>query len=114
MRYLMPPVSAQTNERGELEFNIDPLFKALNGVEAARIRCCPICGFIFWASRKDKPCCTVHCAKIHRTRRWRSKYLDQYKLQRVNRQASSEPACKVQLAKEDRQREKVRSLPKRK
>ena len=83
MRYLMPMPTAQTNDRGELEFNVDPLIEALKGVQVSKIRNCPICSAFFWASRKDKPCCSNRCAKIRRTRRWREKYPDRYKLRRL-------------------------------
>lgn len=83
IRYLMPMLTAQTNDRGELEFNVDPLVEALKGVEASKIRICPICKAIFWASRKDKPCCSNRCGKIRRTRRWREKYPNRYKLRRL-------------------------------
>jgi hypothetical protein len=82
MRYLMPAVSAHTNERGELEFDVDPLVKILQGVEASRIRICPICKLLFWASRRDQPCCVIQCAKILRTRLWRESFEIKYRSQR--------------------------------
>jgi hypothetical protein len=82
MKYLMPNVSAYVNERGELEFNINPLVKAFQGAEAARIRLCSICKLIFWASRADKPCCSLRCAKILRSRNYREGYKLKYQTQR--------------------------------
>ena len=74
----MPHISVYTNDRGELIFNIPPLVKILQGVEAASIRRCPICGLIFWAARSDKPCCSTRCAKVRRSRHSREKYAVKY------------------------------------
>lgn len=104
MRYLMPNVSAYPNERGELEFNVDPLINVLQRVEASRIRICPICGFIFWAARQDKPCCSIRCAKIRRTRLWRESYENKYKDQR------SEKNKALRILKTHREREKLSQL----
>jgi hypothetical protein len=111
VRFVMPHASVRVNERGQAEFNIDHLVKVLDGVEVSKIRVCPICGVIFWAPRKDAPCCSIRCGKVQRTRRYRAKYLEQYKLQRVTRaQVSSDAERKAQLAKEVREREELMSL----
>lgn len=51
-------------------------------VEGRRIRRCPICADIFWAGRKDQPCCSKKCNQIKRTREWRAQYPEKYKIQR--------------------------------
>lgn len=78
MNYLMPHVSVYTNDRGELIFNIPPLVKILQGVEAARVRRRPICDLIFWAARMDRPCCSTRCAKARRRHHSREKYAVKY------------------------------------
>ena len=78
INYLMPHVSVYTNDRGELVFNTPLLVKILQGVEAARIRRCPICGLIFWAGRMDRPCCGPKCAKARRRHHSREKYAVKY------------------------------------
>lgn len=104
MHYLMPRVSAYTNERGEVEFSVDPPIKELQAVEASRVRTCPICDLIFWAARRDKPCCSIRCAKIRRTRLWRESYKNKYKDQRSKKN-------KVRrTVREQREREKLAQL----
>lgn len=56
--------------------------EALKGVDATRVRECQICNKIFWAGRTNQHCCSKNCAHVLRTRRWREKYQDHYKLQR--------------------------------
>lgn len=100
----LPNVSAQTNQRGELQFNLGPLVAALEGIEPFRIRTCPICSLIYWAARRDKPCCSKKCAHILRTRRWRERYGDRYKnARKEKRQGRHE-------SKEALEREALRDL----
>ena len=44
------------------------LFQVLEGVEAERIRQCPVCEKLFWAGRLDQPACGARCANILRGR----------------------------------------------
>lgn len=78
-------LTAHLDERGQVRFDISPIVEALDGIEGARIRECPICGRFFWASRKDKPCCGAKCANSLRARRWRRDYKQRYKEARVKR-----------------------------
>ena len=85
MRWSMPPIplqSAQTNQRGELHFV--SLFREFEGVEAQRIRICR-CRRIYWAKRKDQPGCRQQCVWQVRQQRWRKRYLERYKMQRVRK-----------------------------
>jgi hypothetical protein len=76
-------VSAHLDEDGRIRIEHSPLLRALDGIDVARIRECSIDHKIFWASRVDQTCCTTRCAKVRRTRRWRQRYLDKYKQQRI-------------------------------
>jgi hypothetical protein len=80
----------EVNDKGESQILQGPLVEALVGVDARRIRQCPICSDFFWAGRIDQPCCTSQCAHILRTRRWRENYLERYKLRRDERTSTVE------------------------
>jgi hypothetical protein len=43
--------------------------QALEGIDVARIRQCPICSNVYWADRIDKPACSRRCAGALRSRR---------------------------------------------
>jgi hypothetical protein len=75
----------KTDERGIITMKQGDVSKAIVGVEAARIRLCPVCKRIFWAGRIDQPCCTRGCANVLRVRRYREAYLNQYKQQRYRK-----------------------------
>lgn len=89
---------------GRIHIVHSPLIRALDGVEAARIRQCPICSRIFWAGRIDQLCCTRRCASDLRTRRWRSDYPKKY----THRRAKKRQVQK--LAKDQQEREKLKSV----
>jgi hypothetical protein len=89
-RLSLPSVSVHTDSTGRLQFNIHHLIRAPEGVEANRIRICSECRAIFWASRKDRPCCSAKCGHIRRTRLWRKGYPEKYKHRRMARQESLE------------------------
>ena len=59
------------NEQGELAIKPRELLDALLGAQAERIRQCPICNNIFWASRIDQKACSKRCSNIKRVRRSR-------------------------------------------
>src|ERR1022692_535599 len=59
-----------TDANGRIEFAPSVLGSALKGKEIGRIRLCPVCDGVFWAHRKDQPCCSTVHAKIRRTRKW--------------------------------------------
>jgi hypothetical protein len=84
-------VSVVTDTGGNLRIQHDPLLQALEGVEARRIRECAICGRIFWAGRIDQSCCPKRCAKVLRTRRWRDRYPEKYKPQRIKKAEVTDP-----------------------
>jgi hypothetical protein len=78
-------VYLRVNESGQIEIKVNRLLERLQGIEAERIRECKVCHAIFWAGRIDQKACSTKHAKVLRTREWREKYLEQYKLQRVNK-----------------------------
>lgn len=67
---------------GKVGLDNDRFARALDDVDAWRIRQCPICGRIFWAPRKNQSCCTPPCAHRLRNRRYRARYLTSYKFKR--------------------------------
>ena len=78
-------ITLRVNEKGEIEFELSPVFEALQGVEAARIRECQKrnCRRIFWAGRLDQPCCSTKCANARRVQNWRDRYQNVYKQNRL-------------------------------
>lgn len=61
------------------------LFEVLIGMEADRIRICPICDLLFWADRKDQSSCSKKCANVLRVQRWRAKSTE-YELNRIHKE----------------------------
>jgi len=45
---------------------------ALEGVEAVRVRQCPVCRHFFYALRKDQKACSKRCNSARRVRDWRA------------------------------------------
>jgi hypothetical protein len=74
--------AAITIKEGRIHPIYDRFYSALIGIEASRIRLCPICNFIFWAGRSDQSTCSKRCANNFRVRKWRASYPEKYKLQR--------------------------------
>jgi hypothetical protein len=56
---------------GKLRLHAHPILDALQGVEVARIRRCPICDKIYWAERIDQPACSKKCNTTRRSRIFR-------------------------------------------
>lgn len=54
------------------------LARAIEGAEIDYLRYCEMCRKIFYAGRKNQPCCTPKCAKAQRQKRWRQKYKEGY------------------------------------
>ena len=79
------PCIVEVGDDGKVKAGHIPLIKAIEDVEADRIRECPICQNVFWAGRKDQLCCAPRCARILRTRRWRERYPERYKLNRFRK-----------------------------
>jgi len=59
------------SDHGVLRVEISPFLAMLDGIEANRIRLCPICKGIFWAGRRDKSACSPQCSLTLRQRRLR-------------------------------------------
>ena len=53
---------------------MSPLARAIEGAEIDYLRYCETCRKIFYAGRKNQPCCSLKCAKSKRQKRWRQKY----------------------------------------
>lgn len=54
---------------------LDPFrefLRVLEGIEAARMRQCPICDRLFLALRKDQKACSKRCNAVRRVRNWRA------------------------------------------
>ena len=71
------------NGQGVFILERNKLIEALECVEAQRIRTCPICEQIFWAGRLNQPACSKRCSHTLRNRKYRERYLTDYKLQRI-------------------------------
>ena len=56
---------------GIIRIRLAPFLELLKGIEASRIRQCPICTKLFWAGRRDKSACTEECSRVLRQRRLR-------------------------------------------
>jgi hypothetical protein len=78
----------QGKDEGKLGLLTSPLYEPLLGVEASRIRECPICYKIFWAGRRDQVGCSPQCSKVVRTRRWREN-ATRYELARAEKERAS-------------------------
>lgn len=67
---------------GRIKISNDRFAKAVEDVEAARLRSCGECKRIFWAGRITQTCCSKPCGNRMRVRRWRETYQTNYKLRR--------------------------------
>ena len=74
------------DREGRLQFDAGPLIAAVNGIEADRIRQCVMCEKIFWARRTDQKCCSTPHQKLLRTRLWRARYQERYKMSRYKKE----------------------------
>ena len=72
-----------------------PVMDALRLGPVDRLGRCPVCRKFFLRSRKDQPACSKACANNLRVRRWRERYQDRYKPQRLDRADASEPASPI-------------------
>lgn len=79
---------AVINER--ISFEPDRFTDAFLDVSIHRIRRCANCGRVFWAKRDDMKGCSLSCAKILRTRKWREKTTEEqrrkYKINRIKKE----------------------------
>lgn len=62
---------AYLDKEGRIRRQSNPYAEMMEGVEASRIRACLICRKLFWASRKDKKCCSEEHSAIIRQRQSR-------------------------------------------
>jgi predicted nucleic acid-binding Zn ribbon protein len=72
---------------------VDPFkdfLAALEGIEAMRVRQCPVCNRFFFALRKDQKACSKQCNAVRRVREWRANQA-QYEYRRKLKQAGLEP-----------------------
>jgi hypothetical protein len=81
------------SDKGKLRVEISPFLTMLNGMEADRIRVCPVCEKLFWAGRLDKSACTELCSGALRQRKLRENR--QYK--KRTRKASVRDRAKLSL-----------------
>ena len=77
--------TASLDKQGTIQVEMDSFSNAINQTDAARIRECLNCRYIFWAGKRNQNCCSDRCANNNRVRKWREKYPDKYKLQRNER-----------------------------
>jgi hypothetical protein len=71
---------------------VDPyknFLAALAGIEAVRVRQCPVCKGFFFALRKDQKACSTRCNAVRRVRQWRANQV-QYEYRRKLRSAGLE------------------------
>jgi hypothetical protein len=76
------------DKSGIIRVGLDEFSRAIDGVEARRLRECEVCGYIFWARRVTQYGCTTKCANTLRVRRWREGYGTTYKLTRMGIKSS--------------------------
>ena len=62
------------DEKDRIQFAPPRLVALLEGVDANRIRECPVCYRFFWAGRKDMTCCTTRCSGARRMRKFRDQW----------------------------------------
>lgn len=63
---------AHLDKDGRIRRSPNPFAETLEGVEVLRIRVCLVCRKLFWATRKDKRCCSEEHARIIRQRQVRA------------------------------------------
>jgi hypothetical protein len=80
-----PYIIQEGPDKGKLALLPPILYQRLEGIEATRIRECPICYKIFWAGRKDMRCCSTQCASVLRARNYRRAYKEKYAYQRYQK-----------------------------
>lgn len=62
------------SESRKVIVNLSSFARAIEQAEIDYLRYCEMCRKIFYAGRKNQPCCTPKCAKAQRQKRWRQKY----------------------------------------
>jgi hypothetical protein len=59
------------------------LIHSLSREPLERVRRCRTCNRFFLGVRKDQKCCSLKCANAFRVRQWRKRYLQVYKMRRI-------------------------------
>lgn len=85
-----PLVDLALDDEGKFILKHHKILEAIEGVEAFRIRQCPICQRIYWAGRLDQLACSKQCNQTRRARAWRKSYSTKYKLQRIKKATEAE------------------------
>jgi hypothetical protein len=68
------PAFFSIGEDRRVKVYMSTFVRAIDGAEIDYLRYCETCRNIFYAGRKNQPCCSVKCAKAQRQKRWRQKY----------------------------------------
>jgi hypothetical protein len=63
--------SLTRDKNGILQLHLDPFAEIVEGLEADRIRECPVCQRIFWANPKSKMACSPRCRNLFNVRKHR-------------------------------------------
>jgi hypothetical protein len=84
-QYVKAEISIIVDKEGKLSVESASLLRDCIGVEARRVRMCPICRRIFWAGRIDQPACSKKCGTNYRQKKWRINYKEKYLQQRCSR-----------------------------
>jgi hypothetical protein len=77
--------TALLDKKGVLHAELDSFSKAINDVDATRIRECLVCERIFWAGKRNQKSCSNRCANNYRQRKWQEKWQEKYKPQRYKK-----------------------------
>jgi predicted nucleic acid-binding Zn ribbon protein len=80
----------EIDELGKVRFKKDWFGEAIEGVEAERVRECPICGVVFWAGRIDQWCCNSRCASMLRKKKKRERDAGQRAEEKLRRLRNEE------------------------
>jgi hypothetical protein len=76
--YFHQPIDAgaylEISRERTVRVRMSPFARAIAGAEIDYLRYCETCGKIFYAGRKNQPCCTPKCAKAQRQKRWRQRF----------------------------------------
>jgi hypothetical protein len=92
------------NEQGKIALEVPLLKRALEyedgtDIEVSRIRRCPICTRFFWANHSNKQRCSDQCTNVLKSRRYRERYPELYKLRRNGVEVTETPSQSTKTAK---------------
>lgn len=80
------------DSEGKFSIGTPVLYSYFIGIKVNRICECQVCNRYFWAGRKDMSCCSAQCANSNRARKFRDRYPEKYKEQRVKKADTKEQA----------------------